>query len=227
MIAGRLKWLLRRAGLRRRYAGFAASLLSYARSDVQFSDHVRLYGATTLFNAVVGRHTYFYRSIAGNISVGAFCSIGPGTRLGGMGRHPVDQLSTHPAFFSSRLRSGATFAEQEYFQEDLSTTIGNDVWIGADAIILDGVTVGDGAIVAAGAVVTRDVPPYALVGGVPARIIRYRFGEDEIAELLRVKWWSLCDGRLQQLSPLFRAGDVRQLVAAIDALAVNEVPKRT
>jgi acetyltransferase-like isoleucine patch superfamily enzyme len=221
VITGRLKWLLRKYLLSHQLEGFSASMLSYASSDVKFSDHVCLHGATMLSNASVGRYTYFYDSKAGNISIGAFCSVGPGTRLGGMGTHPVTQISTHPAFFSTRRQCGATFADKDYFSEYRPTTIGNDVWIGANATILDRVNIGDGAIVGAGALVTRDVPPYALVGGVSAHVIRYRFGPDEIALLLKTKWWSLVDNHLQKLAPYFRAGDVKQLARAIESLSVH------
>lgn len=218
MVFKRLKWFLRKTLLGRRLEGFSAGLLSYATDDVTVSEHVRLYGATTLSKASVGRHTYFYDCKAGNISVGAFCSIGPGTRLGALGAHPVDQLSTHPVFFSTRRQSGTTFAERDYFDEYKTTTIGNDVWIGANAIVLDGVSIGDGAIIAAGAVVTQDAPPYAILGGVPARVIRYRFTESEIALLLKLQWWSLPDSHLRSLAPLFRSGDVTGLARAIQTL---------
>jgi acetyltransferase-like isoleucine patch superfamily enzyme len=172
MILRRIKWLLRKRRLGRQLAGFGAGILSYATEDVLFSEYVRVYGATTLANASIGRHTYFYGSKAANLTIGAFCSIGPGTRLGGMGTHPLNMLSTHPVFFSTRKQSGQTYVSQNYFEEYRSTTIGNDVWIGAHALVIDGVTIGDGAAVAAGAVVTKDVPAYAVVGGVPARIIK-------------------------------------------------------
>jgi acetyltransferase-like isoleucine patch superfamily enzyme len=221
IIIGRIKWLLRKSRLSHRLKGFSASLLSHAADDVTLSDHVRLHGTTTLFNASVGRHTYFYNSKAGNISIGAFCSIGPGTRLGGMGAHPVTQISTHPVFFSTRRPSGATFSDRDYFAEFRRTTIGNDVWIGANAIVLDGVTIGDGAIVGAGALVTRDVPAYALVGGVPARVIKYRFRQEEIALLKQMQWWLLADDHLRELAPHFRDGDVEQLAKAIGSLPVH------
>lgn len=225
MIPACLKWLLRSHGMRRRLPGFRASVLSYVTADVSLAENVRLYGAAALYGASVGRHTYLYGAKAGNISIGAFCSIGPGTRLGGMGTHPVSQISTHPAFNSRHLRSGATFADKEYFAEHKLTTIGNDVWIGAGTTILDGVSVGDGAIVGAGAVVTRDVQPYALVGGVPARVIRYRFIQEGIERLLQLKWWLLSDDCLRQLAPYFRAGDVQSLAQAIES-AQAAIPAR-
>ena len=94
------------------------------------------------------------------------------------------------------------FAKHE-FDGILRTVIGNDVWIGKRAIIKAGVKIGDGAVVGAGAVVTKDVPPYAIVAGVPAKIIKYRFDEDTIAQLLKTKWWNLSDEELEK-----RAGNI-------------------
>jgi chloramphenicol O-acetyltransferase type B len=216
MIFRRVKWLLRKKRLSKELDGFGAGILSYATEDVTFSQYVRLYGATTLSNASIGRHTYFYGSKAANVSIGSFCSIGPGTRLGGMGTHPLTMISTHPVFFSTRRQSGHSFAEENYFEEFKSTKIGNDVWIGADAIIIDGVTIGDGAVVAAGAVVAKDVPAYAVVGGVPATIIKYRFAQQDIDVLLKIKWWLLPDVVLKELAALIRAGDVRKLASALE-----------
>ncbi len=85
------------------------------------------------------------------------------------------------------------------FSHTKPAVIGNDVWIGQNAVIMDGVHVGDGAIVAAGAVVTKDVPPYAIVGGVPARVIKYRFDAGTIKELSELKWWELSDGEIASL----------------------------
>src|SRR5690606_12842951 len=111
--------------------------------------------------------------------IGRFCSIGSDARIGLGGTHPTDRVSTHPAFYSPMPRSQLTFAQKASFEEyPGSVIIGNDVWIGAGATIVDGVSIGDGAIVAARSMVTKDVPPYAIVGGVPSKLIRYRIPEE-------------------------------------------------
>ena len=92
---------------------------------------------------------------------------------------------------STGYRSPITFADKPYFNEFPGTVIiGNDVWIGSHATVVDGISIGDGSIVAAGSVVTKSVQPYAIVGGVPARPIRHRFSEETINELLKIQWWN-------------------------------------
>lgn len=195
---------MRRFCLRFRLRGFRAHWLTFADSSCQFSEYNRLYKGSTLCNSALGRMTYVAGAKIGNASVGNFCSIGPEAIVGGLGLHPSQFLSTHPAFYSRARQSGQTFSDTQDFNEDPPRTIiGNDVWIGARAIILDGVTVGDGAIVAAGAVVSSDVPPYAIVGGVPARVIRFRFTEETISRLTKWRWWDLPNSELQKLKPYF------------------------
>lgn len=129
--------------------------------------------------------------------VGRYCSIGPEVKIVA-GNHPTrEYVSTHPTFYSKHKFVGMGFSDEEIFEEYSYTDeqkkywveIGNDVWIGAGATIINGCKIGDGAIVAAGAVVTKDVPPYTIVGGVPAKPIRTRFTEEQIKFLLAFKWW--------------------------------------
>lgn len=128
--------------------------------------------------------------------IGNFCSIGSRVQLV-VGSHPSRSwVSTHPAFFSPDRQAGITFTDKPRFQEkvfaqhDFYIVIGNDVWIGNNVLMLPGITIGDGAILAAGSVVTRDVEPYSIVGGNPARLIRYRFDEEERSFLLSLQWWN-------------------------------------
>jgi acetyltransferase-like isoleucine patch superfamily enzyme len=156
----------------------------------KFGKNNTIYTNAVLNNVSLGDFTYIADSSRiNNASIGKFCCIGPEI-LAGLGKHPTRSfVSSHPIFFSTLKQSQITFVKQSYFEEYSPIKIGNDVWIGARTIILDGVSIGDGAIVAAGSVVSRDVPPYSIVGGVPAKIIRYRFEPDQIEILLNSKWW--------------------------------------
>lgn len=115
-------------------------------------------------------------------TIGKFCTIARNCEIGVAG-HPTTWLSTHSFQYKY-------FTKCQYEAHD-ETIIGNDVWIGAKAIVGNGVKVGDGAIIAAGSVVTKDIPPYSIVGGVPAKIIRYRFSAQIIERLLSVRWWDI------------------------------------
>lgn len=157
-----------------------------------FCDKVCFRDAAIGFASFIGRETELDRT-----SIGRYSCIGP--RVNNIiGRHPSQTfVSLHPSFYSTQKQSGFTYAKHDKYQEykfadpdeKYWNMIGNDVWIGADAKILGGVTIGDGAIVAAGAVVVRDVPAYAIVGGVPAKVLRYRFEEEQIEFLKNFKWW--------------------------------------
>lgn len=159
--------------------------------NCNFGYHNIVYDNTLLVNVSIGDYTYVGgESKIQNATIGKFCSLGPGLRIG-LGRHPIHLKSTFPGFYSDN--SFYYGVEKEYtnpISNYLPVEIGNDVWIGTRAMILDGVKISDGAVIGAGAVVTKDVPPYAIVGGVPAKIIGYRFDESEIKKLLIEKWWN-------------------------------------
>jgi acetyltransferase-like isoleucine patch superfamily enzyme len=152
-----------------------------------------IYDEVSLSNVSLGDYSYISSNCTiQNTSIGKFCSIGPNVRAG-LGNHLNNSfVSTHPAFFVNDkiCKPVISFVDKSYHQFLKPVTIGNDVWIGANAIIFDGISIGDGAIVGAGAVVTKDVPPYAIVAGIPARIIRYRFNQDQMESLLKSQWWN-------------------------------------
>lgn len=146
-----------------------------------------------------GRNTYVgFGTTITDSKVGRFCSIGEDVKIIS-DTHPATVfVSTCPSFFSVNKQNGQSFVKENRFDEYLNVdgyrvVVGNDVWIGSNALIRGGITIGDGAIVAMGSVVTKDVPPYAIVGGVPAKIIKYRFDEEQINRLKTLQWWNQSD----------------------------------
>jgi chloramphenicol O-acetyltransferase type B len=173
-----------------------------------FADFVSVQPRASLNHVNVGRYSYIAReAYLNDVSIGSFASIGPQTLLG-TGEHPANFISTAPVFYSTRRQCGNSFAHQDHFPERKRIALGHDVWIGARVFVRDGVTIGDGAIVAAGSVVSADVPAYAIVGGVPAKLIRMRFGEDQVKRLLELQWWNWEESRLRSSQPWFAQTDV-------------------
>lgn len=148
----------------------------------------------------LGRHTYVQRNTEIlSAKIGNFCSIGTHCHIG-MFAHPIANVST-----SSRLYL-RLLGETEFYNDiPAPACIGNDVWIGSGATVMGGVTVGDGAVIGAGAVVTHDVPPYAVVGGVPARVIKYRFDQPTIERLLETQWWNWDDHTILNNREFFKS----------------------
>ena len=150
------------------------------------------------FHGELGYGSYIGSNCFIVAKVGRYCSISDFVSVA-EGNHPThDFVSTSPAFYARRHDSVRTYVDEDLFQEQnyaipekkISAIIGNDVWIGRNVLILQGIKIGDGAIIAAGSVVTKDVEPYSIVGGVPAKEIRKRFSEEEIKFLLKFEWWN-------------------------------------
>lgn len=156
----------------------------------------------SIVNSTMSRHSFCgYDCAILNCDIGAFCSIASKVSIGGV-RHPVEYVSTSPVFLSHKDSVKAKFSSHDYLPV-VRTTIGNDVWIGEGVFVKAGVTIGDGSVVGMGAVVTKDIAPYSIVVGNPARLIRYRFEQDIIDALLKMEWWKLPDQELCRLGPLF------------------------
>jgi len=138
----------------------------------------------------IGEWTYgvpavLFDGYGATLKIGKFCSIAAGTTILLAGEHRMDWVTTFP--FNGLVKEAMKYHDRPYTKGDV--VIGNDVWIALNAMILSGVTIGNGAVVAAGSVVTRDVPAYAIVGGNPARLIRYRFEPHVIDKLQKMAWW--------------------------------------
>jgi chloramphenicol O-acetyltransferase type B len=164
------------------------SVIISVNSTVHKNCHI-LQGSI-LNSVILESYSYINKNcVLQNVNIGRFCSIATNVQIG-LGNHPTNLLSTSTLFYKKKNTFGIELIDKDInFSEYKTTFIGHDVWIGSSAIILDGVEVGLGAIIAAGAIVTKDVPPYAVVAGVPARIIKYRFSDEQIQILLESKWW--------------------------------------
>lgn len=171
----------------------------------------------------VGRYTYGYEELMSEFpmasKIGRFCSINETARI--WNNHSLDAVTTHPIldhrlFFSrkekdmrkafiekyGKHRNNAPFQNSE-LRDNQPVEIGNDVWIGANVILLPGITIGDGAVIAAGAVVTKNVEPYAIMGGIPAKLIRHRFEKKQVEAFMRIKWWEWSIEKIEENIELF------------------------
>lgn len=181
--------------LRRKGVRFENEAIIDQRMDLRCEAPVKINGHLAM-NGTIGAYTYVgldSRMAGGVRRIGRYCSFAPGV-IAGDGKHEINSLSSHPFQWgqSGVFKMWSKKRDFEFLKPATRpelVNIGNDVWIGANAMIMRGVTIGDGAVVGAGSIVTKDVPPYAIVVGVPARVIRYRFSEKIIEKLLALRWW--------------------------------------
>jgi acetyltransferase-like isoleucine patch superfamily enzyme len=169
------------------------------------SNKTRIQRFVILRRCTVSDYTYIgYNTNIYHASIGKFCSISKDVCIG-LPSHPLKFISTSPIFVNMQNGTGYSWTDQNLFDSvPEKVVINNDVWIGMKSTIMGGVTIGNGAIIAAHSVVTKNVPPYAVVGGVPAKIIKYRFNEDIITALQKSEWWKQPDDYLRKRITAFQ-----------------------
>lgn len=212
-----LKYIL---GLLKNLFNPAVSLFATIDNLSHISRKAKVYGRTHIAESTIGAYSYVGRySRIVHADVGKFCSIASETKIG-MSTHTLDKLSTSPVFTEAKNATKHSWVNISTTNPYKHVTVGNDVWIGVRAMIMGGNTIGNGAVVAAGSIVTKDVPPYAVVAGVPAKVIRYRFPQKTIERLEALQWWNLPDDILIENIVLFQSNE-------IDIDAVERIVKET
>lgn len=181
-------------------------------NNSRFEGNNKIGNYSMIHHSSVGYGSYIGKNACvSNTYIGKYCSIGKNFQII-IGRHPTKRfVSTHPAFYSTMKQAGFSYVSKNLFNEfsyandekKLSVEIGNDVWIGANVTILEGIRIHDGAIIGAGAIVTRDVAPYSICVGVPAKAVRQRFDKKTIDLLLKIKWWEMNGDWLKKHIDLF------------------------
>lgn len=182
----------------------------YFDMGTEFEGYNSVKWRSEIKKSIIGKNSYVANdTILDNVKIGRFSCIGPYVK-NVVGNHPSKEfVSIHPAFFSTSPVTRNTYVQTQKFEEYSKTDngfyveIGNDVWIGSTVTFIGNITIGDGAIVAAGSVVTKNVPSYAIVGGVPAKILRYRFEKKEIEFLQQERWWNWEESKLKFYSDDF------------------------
>ena len=181
-------------------------LTAYVDNHSNIANTARVHRFAKLINTTLGEHSYIgVGSWATCCDIGRFCSIGANTNIG-LTLHTLDTISTSPIFQLQKNATGISWTDRDHAPNILDTpktTLESDVWVGSNAIVMSGITLHTGCVIGAGAVVTHDVPPYAIVAGVPARIIRYRFSQEVIERLKGIKRWDLPDEEITRIKDLF------------------------
>jgi len=180
-----------------------------ADAHSKLGEYAVLFRDASLINSTLGAYSYLQSgSVACNAEIGKFCSIASNVSIG-LVNHPIHMVSTSPVFYDHFQPLPRFFVNKKIYSSTLlQTTIGSDVWIGQGAMILAGVNIGVGAVIGAGAVVTKDVEPYVIAAGNPCRIIRRRFSETVIKQLITSKWWELPESDLKKLALFFVDPDI-------------------
>lgn len=157
-------------------------------------------------NSKMGKHSFCgYDCDISNTEIGSFCSIANNVIIGG-GMHPVDWVGTSPAFYEGRDSIKAKFSNHKR-KNVKKTIIQHDVWIGQSVIIKQGICIGTGAVIGMGSIVTKDVPPYTVYAGNPAKLIKERFDKNTAEKLLKIEWWNFDDKKLKKYAKYFTNPD--------------------
>lgn len=181
------------------WAKFFKKIRGSAILNAEIHPTSKVEAGSSFVHSKMGKHSFCgYNCDINHTEIGSFCSIANGVVIGG-GMHPISWVSTSPVFYEGRDSVKKKYATHKR-TVILKTTIGHDVWIGQNVLIKQGITIGTGAVVGMGSVVTKDVAPYSIVGGVPAKIIKKRFSEPMIYQLLESGWWDFSDEKLTKLA---------------------------
>jgi acetyltransferase-like isoleucine patch superfamily enzyme len=178
-------------------------MLSLIDDKSKFDKTTRICHFVKSINSTFGAYTYVApKTQVLDAKIGKFCSIASDCKIG-LASHSLNFISTSPIFTSKNNATKYSWVNKNSFNEIDRVSIGNDVWIGIGAKIMGGITIGNGAVIGAGAIVTKDVPSYSIVGGIPAKILKYRFNEDVITFLSDINWWDLPTKELKNHLELF------------------------
>lgn len=172
-------------------------------------------GRSILINSSIDKYSYVNSGTVHFAKIGKFCSIGQNVNIGLFAKHPMN-ISTHPSFFHKKPQINKSFFIDENHIDYFHISIGHDVWIGNNVSIMDGLDIGTGAIIGTGSIVTKDVEPYSVVAGSPAKEIRKRFSDVEVSKLIKSEWWNFPEEKIKKVANLIGSCDVKSFLEKLE-----------